>query len=104
MTRMAESGCARQLTPQTTEDGAKTSPLSEICPIISEILDPSTQKTIVDSKHLSLASDFCHSNKLVAQVMTMIAEERAVKDLLNELLEPGGACIAVVPSSRYCFP
>lgn len=34
--------------------------------------------------------------------MTMIAEERAVKHLLDELLGSGGVSICVVPANRYC--
>jgi len=71
------------------------------CPMICEILDPHTQKTIAESDHLSLASDFCQSNRLIAQVVTMIAEERTVKVLLQELLGSQGVCIHVVPPTRY---
>jgi len=71
---------------------------------VCEILDPHTQKTIVGNKHLSLLSDFCQTNRLTAQVMAMVAEERAVKCLLDELLGSVGCSIAVVPSSRYANP
>lgn len=74
------------------------------CPMICEILDPHTQKTIAESDHLSLASDFCQSNRLIAQVMTMIAEERTVKLLLVELLSSSGVCIHVVHPGRYVRP
>lgn len=73
----------------------------QTCPMICEILDPHTQKTIAESDHLSLASDFCQSNRLIAQVMTMVAEERTVKVLLGELLGSQGVCIHVVPPTRY---
>lgn len=73
------------------------------CPIVCEILDPHTQRTIADSKQLSLASDFCQTNRLVAQVLTMIAEDRTVKGLLDELLGSNGVSIAVVQASRYCY-
>jgi len=74
---------------------------AERCPIVCEVLDPHTQKTIAGNKHLSLTSDFCQTNKLVAQVLSMIAEERVVNLIFDELLGQSGCNIAVVPSSRY---
>eukprot|EP00931_Biecheleriopsis_adriatica_P114953 TRINITY_DN90819_c0_g1_i1.p1 TRINITY_DN90819_c0_g1~~TRINITY_DN90819_c0_g1_i1.p1 ORF type:complete len:868 (+),score=127.80 TRINITY_DN90819_c0_g1_i1:59-2662(+) len=74
------------------------------CPIICEILDPHTQTIIATNAQLGLTSDFCQSNKLTAQVLAMVAEERTVNDLINELLGNHGCEIAVVPSSRYAHP
>jgi Trk K+ transport system NAD-binding subunit len=71
------------------------------CPIVCEILDPHTQKTIIGNQHLSILSDFCQTNRLTAQVIAMVAEVREVKTLLDELLGSVGCNIAVVPSSRY---
>lgn len=71
------------------------------CPIVCEILDPHTQKTIAANHQLSLTSDFCQTNKLIAQILAMIAEERTVNLLFGELLGSTGCNIAVVPSSRY---
>jgi len=73
------------------------------CPIVCEVLDPHTQKTIANSKGLSLTSDFCQTNKLVAQVLAMVSEERTVNLLFDELLGTRGCSIAVVPSSRYAY-
>jgi len=72
-----------------------------LCPIICEVLDPHTQKTIVNNRPLSLASDFCQTNRLIAQILAMIAEERTVNKLFDELLGDAGCNIAVVPSGRY---
>lgn len=74
------------------------------CPIICEVLDPQTQKTIAGNRHLSLTSDFCQTNKLVAQVLAMVSEERIVALILDELLGGSGCHVAVVPSSRYTSP
>eukprot|EP00929_Paragymnodinium_shiwhaense_P005127 TRINITY_DN10667_c0_g1_i1.p1 TRINITY_DN10667_c0_g1~~TRINITY_DN10667_c0_g1_i1.p1 ORF type:complete len:947 (-),score=153.23 TRINITY_DN10667_c0_g1_i1:70-2910(-) len=74
------------------------------CPIICEVLDPHTQKTIVGSEHLSLTSDFCQTNKLIAQMLAMVAEERVVSLIFHELLGTNECEIAVVPSSRYTRP
>lgn len=85
---------ARSLTKMRSEQ-------MQACPIVCEVLDPRTQKTIVGNKHVSLASDFCQTNKLIAQVVAMIAEERSVKLLLDELLGVQGCNINVVPASKY---
>mmetsp|Transcript_58915 Transcript_58915/g.103103 ORF Transcript_58915/g.103103 Transcript_58915/m.103103 type:complete len:825 (+) Transcript_58915:103-2577(+) len=74
------------------------------CPIICEILDPRTQKTIAGNKQVSLSSDFCQSNRLIAQVVAMISEERSVKLLLDELLGVSGCNVHMYPASRYCHP
>lgn len=71
-------------------------------PITCEILDPRTQKTIAGNKHVALSSEFCQTNKLVAQIVSMIAEERSVKTLIDELLGPDGATVEVAPAGRYC--
>lgn len=71
------------------------------CPVVCEILSPQTQATISQSKQLSSLSDFCQTNRLIAQVMAMITEERAVKRLLDQLLGCYSANIAVVPAERY---
>lgn len=73
------------------------------CPIICEVLDPHTQKTISNNRHLSLTSDFCQTNKLIAQVLAMVAEDRTVSLLFDELLGHAGCAMAVVPSSRYTY-
>ena len=69
-----------------------------------EILDPRTQKTISANQVISTASDFCESNKLVAALLSMIAEERSVKVLLDELLGIGGCNLSLRPARNYCRP
>jgi len=71
-------------------------------PIICEVLDSRTQRTISGHKNLSLSSDFVQSNKLVAQIMAMVAESRSVKVILDELLGIDGSSLLVVPPSWYC--
>jgi len=74
------------------------------CPIICEILDSRTQKTIAGHRNLSLSSDFVQSNKLVAQILAMVAEQRKVKLILDELLGVGGVSLLVVPPQLYACP
>ena len=69
--------------------------------MICEILDPRTQKTILGSVIIQKASDFVQSNNLVSQILAMISEDRAVKNILNELLGPAGADLAVVVPDKY---
>eukprot|EP00620_Florenciella_sp_RCC1587_P011752 CAMPEP_0182558640 /NCGR_PEP_ID=MMETSP1324-20130603/2070_1 /TAXON_ID=236786 /ORGANISM="Florenciella sp., Strain RCC1587" /LENGTH=1117 /DNA_ID=CAMNT_0024770819 /DNA_START=443 /DNA_END=3792 /DNA_ORIENTATION=+ len=77
---------------------------TDSCPIVCEILDPRTQKTISANQVISTASDFCESNKLVAALLSMIAEERDVKVLLDELLGIGGCNLSLRPARNYCRP
>lgn len=72
-----------------------------MCPIVCEILDPHTQATIARNASLSAASDFCQTNKLIAQVLAMVSEERNVNIILTELLGSSVCSTALVPSSRY---
>jgi len=76
----------------------------ENCPIVCEILDPHTQKTVECSWSLKRLCDFCQTNRLIAQVMAMVSEERSVKLLLDELLGSHGCNIGVVHSERYASP
>merc|ERR1740117_1980418 len=97
---------ARDMAGQGGEGEAEdeASPVGEEpaeCPIICEILDPRTQKTIAGNKYVSLSSDFCQTNKLVAQIVAMISEERSVKTVLDELLGVSGCTFAVFPATRY---
>lgn len=75
---------------------------AQCLPITCEILDPRTQKTIAGNKHVALSSEFCQTNLLIAQIVAMIAEERSVKALIDELLGPDGASVEVTSSTRYC--
>jgi len=86
---------------KTEEEAIK---LKDSFPVVCEILDPRTQRIITGNKQVALASDFCQTNKLVAQIMSMIAEERSVKKLLEELWGVHGASIDVVPVGRYIRP
>uniref|UniRef100_A0A7S4T4G9 RCK N-terminal domain-containing protein n=1 Tax=Alexandrium monilatum TaxID=311494 RepID=A0A7S4T4G9_9DINO len=82
----------------------KTSELLTKCPIVCEILDPRTQKTIKGSIDMQTSSEFCHSNLMVAQIMAMVAENRSVKDLLDEMLGYSGCSVAVIPATRFAKP
>ena len=58
----------------------------EACAIICEILDSRTQKTIASSESISLSSDFIESNTLISRMLAMVAEDRSVRVILDELL------------------
>lgn len=49
--------------------------------IISEILDPRTKKLLSMSK----ISDYVLSNELVSMALAMVAEDRQINDVLEEL-------------------
>ena len=71
------------------------------CPMICEILDPRTQATIEQNTSVMGSSDFCQSNRLCAQVLAMISENRGVKLLLDELLSPDGTSFYVHSAKDY---
>jgi hypothetical protein len=70
-------------------------------PVVCEVLDPRTQKTISQNSSLQSLAEFCQSNKLIGQIMAMIAENRGVKALLNELLGGRGCTMSVFPAEHY---
>jgi hypothetical protein len=80
-------------------------------PMICEILDPRTQKTIMSNALVQRASDFLQTNQLVSQILAMISENRSVKNILGELLGSKGAdlgallmlfaCLAAVKLTRF---
>lgn len=72
-------------------------------PITCEVLDSRTQRTISGQRQLSLMSDFVQSNKFVARILAMIAENRNVRVILNELLGATGAALLIVPSENYVY-
>lgn len=71
------------------------------CPIICEILDPRTQATIESNTSVAASSDFCQSNRLIAQVLAMVSENRGVKHLLDELLSSEGSSFLVATSGEF---
>ncbi|KAJ8613121.1 hypothetical protein CTAYLR_004807 [Chrysophaeum taylorii] len=70
-------------------------------PIICEILDPRTQATIEANLNIAGSSDFCQSNRLIAQVLAMVSENRGVKLLIDELLSADGTSFRVMRASSY---
>merc|ERR1711968_432694 len=73
-------------------------------PCICEILDSRTQKTISSNKTIAQSSDFVQSNEMISQILAMIAENRAVKHILDELLGSSGSDLCVIESERYAEP
>jgi hypothetical protein len=74
------------------------------CPIVCEILDGRTQRTIVGNPSLCGAADWMQSNKMVSQILAMVAEDRNVKVILDELLGPYGASLNIRPASAFAAP
>merc|ERR1712216_640080 len=62
------------------------------------------QVTIMNNPQMINLGEFFQSNKLVGQVMAMIAESRVVKPLLDELLGSSGCNVAVLPASIFAKP
>ena len=66
------------------------------------MLDPRTQNTIEKNAAVAATSDFCQSNKLIAQILAMCEEDRSIEAILSQLLGPGGASFSVQSALRYC--
>jgi hypothetical protein len=43
------------------------------CPVISEILDSRTQKTVQANREVACAGEFVESNKMISQILSMVA-------------------------------
>mmetsp|Transcript_28874 Transcript_28874/g.94382 ORF Transcript_28874/g.94382 Transcript_28874/m.94382 type:complete len:850 (+) Transcript_28874:44-2593(+) len=73
-------------------------------PIVCEILDPRTQRTIRENEAIAKVSDFLQSNDMVSKILAMVSEDRGVKHILDELLAPGGVSMACIPAAKYAQP
>ena len=75
-------------------------------PIVVEILDPRTQRTVSDShtSGLNQVSDFMNSNDLVSKILAMVSEDPKVKGVLDQLLGGYGTQFAVVPAEQVVQP
>merc|ERR1711920_38775 len=69
-------------------------------PVVCEVLDARTQKTIENNSKVQKSSEFCQTNKLIGQIMAMISENRSVKVLLDEMLGNDGCKVAVFPAQH----
>ncbi|RLN43046.1 putative ion channel protein CASTOR [Panicum miliaceum] len=65
--------------------------------IISEILDPRTKNLLSMSK----ISDYVLSNELVSMALAMVAEDRQINDVLEELFADQGNEMQIRPSDLY---
>jgi len=82
--------------------GLQKTSLAEIaCPIICEILDSRTQKSISMNPAISSTSDFVQSNQMISQVLAMICEDRNVTFILQEILGGKGSMFQIKPHHEY---
>jgi len=73
-------------------------------PIVVEILDPRTQRTVNDSYKVWSISDFIQSNELMSKMMAMISEEAAVKKILDQLMGETGTQFELQPAEKFVAP
>merc|ERR1712048_1052838 len=69
--------------------------------VICEILDSRTRSTIMRHSYVRRSSDFIQSNRLIAQFMAMIAGQRSVKKIFEELLGVSGCKLVMESSDKY---
>ncbi|XP_022735239.1 ion channel CASTOR-like [Durio zibethinus] len=70
---------------------------SDISVIISEILDPRTKNLLSMSK----VSDYVLSNELVSMALAMVAEDRQINDVLEELFAEEGNELHIQQADLY---
>merc|ERR1712048_1508982 len=85
----------------TTENLDPLAEITRTCPVVCEVLDSRTQKTINSSQYMRKASEFCQTNKITAQLLAMIAENRSTSVLFDELFGSYGNSVNVYNSQRY---
>jgi hypothetical protein len=76
--------------------------LGAAVPMVVEILDPRTQRTVNESYKVWSVSEFIQSSELISKMLAMIAEEPAVKVIIDALLggAAAGTLLALVPAGQ----
>ncbi|KAL7219540.1 hypothetical protein ACSBR2_012571 [Camellia fascicularis] len=77
--------------------GGEMQQASDKSVIISEILDPRTKNLLSMLK----ISDYVLSNELVSMVLAMVAEDRQINDILEELFAEEGNEMHIRPADLY---
>ncbi|KAK3251646.1 hypothetical protein CYMTET_39021 [Cymbomonas tetramitiformis] len=73
----------------------------QFVPIVTEILDPRTQRTVSSKLAFSSVFDFLQTNDMVAKIMAMVSEDRTVKKILDELLSAKGVQLEVLSPESF---
>jgi hypothetical protein len=83
------------------DSGASGVDLGASVPMVVEILDPRTQRTVNESYKVWSVSEFIQSNELISKMLAMIGEEPAVKQIIDALLGGGGGTLlALCPAEQ----
>jgi hypothetical protein len=73
-------------------------------PMVVEIMDPRTQKTVSDSYMVWSIADFIQSNELISKMLAMISEEPAVKRIMDELMGETGTQFELQAAEKFIAP
>ena len=73
-------------------------------PVVVEIMDPRTQRTVSDSYMVWSIADFIQSNELVSKMLAMISEEPAVKRIMDELMGETGTQFELQAAEKFIAP
>ena len=73
-------------------------------PVVVEILDPRTQRTVNASFGMLTVSDFIQSNDLLSKILAMVSEDVHVKRILDNLLGESGTQFVLLPASQVVSP
>eukprot|EP00736_Rhodelphis_marinus_P003616 Rmarinus@m.15581 len=72
--------------------------------IVCEILDARTRSLIQSNQSLAGVADFIMTNDIVSRVLAMVAYNRNVKEVIDQLTSVGFCSINVHEVVRYCEP
>ena len=72
-------------------------------PIVVQILDPRTQRTVDASAHVWRSADFVLSNELTSKMLAMISEDLSVKTILEALVGEADTYLSLMHPSE-CLP
>ena len=84
--------------------------VSDYLPVVCEILDPRTQRTVTNAHGIVSVCDFIMTNDLMSKVLAMVSENVHVKRILDQLLGGTGtqfelldATLAVAPGAPVSY-
>lgn len=74
--------------------------VSDLLPMVCEILDPRTQRTVSQSQSMLSVCDFIQSTELMSKILAMVSEDVHVKRVLDQLLGGTGTQFELLPAEQ----
>jgi len=74
------------------------------CNIVTEILDTANSNNIEYNPRVQTASEFLLINEMLSCMLAMIAEDRGMNAVLQEMMNAEGSSLYIKDMRRYCSP